>query len=50
MEQRNTVYFGNNFKHLTLFKIFVRGQQSGDTNFRSAKDFENSFKEIMKAE
>ena len=28
----------------------MRGQQSGETTFRSAKDFEASYKEIMKAE
>ena len=50
MEQRNTVYFGNNFKHRILHQVFVRGQQSGEAQFRSAKDFEASYKEIMKAE
>jgi hypothetical protein len=50
MEQRNTVYFCNNFKHRILYQVFVRGQQSGEITFRSAKDFEASYKEIMKAE
>jgi hypothetical protein len=50
MEQRNGVYFCNNFKHRILYQVFVRGQQSGETTFRSAKDFESGYKEIMKAE
>jgi hypothetical protein len=44
------VYFGNNFKHRLLYQVMVKGQQSGDTSFRSAKEFESCYKEIMKAE
>mmetsp|Transcript_2910 Transcript_2910/g.4499 ORF Transcript_2910/g.4499 Transcript_2910/m.4499 type:complete len:127 (-) Transcript_2910:870-1250(-) len=51
MEQRNYVYFANNYKNRHLYSVFVRGQMSGDgSNFRTAKEFEVSFNEVMRPE
>ncbi len=51
MEQRNQVYFTNNYKHRHLYSVFVRGQLSNDgSNFRTAKEFEQCFNEVMRPE
>jgi hypothetical protein len=47
MEQRNQIYFKNNFIHRNLYVTFTRQNKDG---FRSAKDFEQCFIEVLKCE
>lgn len=49
MEKKHEEYFANNFMHRYLHQVFVKGQSSSDSmvTFRSTKEFEYSFKEVM---
>jgi hypothetical protein len=47
MEQRNQQFFTNNFIHRNMYVNFIRQNQTG---FRSAKDFEQQFLEVLKCQ
>jgi len=47
METKNSQQFTNAFKHKNLFQVFVKNNTTG---FRSAKEFEAYFVEVMKPE
>ena len=47
MEKRHTQYFKNGFIHRNLYIKFIRQNQTG---FRAAKEFENTFNDVMKAD
>lgn len=48
MEQRHIQYFKNNFIHRNFYIKFIRQNQTN--NFRTPKEFENAFSDIMKAD
>ena len=48
LEQRAGVYFTNNYKHKNLYQVFVRQRAADGDGFRSAKEFEDTFREVMR--
>lgn len=48
LEQRAEVCFTNNYKHRNLYQVFVRQQAANSEGFRSAKQFEDTFQEVMR--
>lgn len=46
MEVKNVDYMTNNYMHRNLFMIFIK-QQSGGSNYRTARDFEKAFNDVF---
>jgi len=53
MEDRHTAAFAYQFKHRQLYQVFLKSKGCDDQSadqFKSSKNFANSFKEVMKLE